>query len=48
MQKRLSRSSFQDEIVRQLKERERLRREGEVLEQMSQFQSKQRETSPAK
>jgi len=32
-----------DEIVRQLKERERIRREGEVLDQMLQFQSKQRE-----
>ena len=34
---------FKDELVRQLKERERLRREAEVLEQMNQFQSKQRE-----
>ena len=41
-------SSFQDELIRQLKERERLRRESEVLEQMSQFQSKQRETGEAK
>lgn len=41
-------SSFQDELIQQLKERERLRRESEVLEQMSQFQSKQRETGEAK
>ena len=41
-------TSFQDEIVRQLKEREQLRRESEVLDQMVQFQSKQRETSASK
>lgn len=43
VEKSLFFSFSQDEIVRQLKERERIRREGEVLDQMLQFQSKQRE-----